>query len=144
MNMDFLYPTRLTPDDGGFMVSFRDIPEATSFGETRAEALAMASDCLAEVLGARMHAGEDIPAPTKPRRGETLTPVPPLIAAKAGLYQALRDEGVSRAELARRLGVDFQQVRRMLNVAVSSRLDHLAAAYAVLGKRIEVAVRDAA
>ncbi len=55
--MDFLSPTHLTPDDGGFMVSFRDFPEATSFGETRAEALAMASDCLAAayaVLGKRI------------------------------------------------------------------------------------------
>ena len=102
------------------------------------------SDCLAEVIGARIGADEDIPSPSRPRRGETLAPVPPLVAAKAGLYQAMRDEGVSRAELARRLGVDFQQVRRMLNVGVSSRLDRLAAAYAALGKRIDVAVRDAA
>jgi len=142
--MEFLYPTRLTPDDGGFMVTFRDFPEATSFGETRSEGLAMASDCLAEAIGARIHGDEDIPSPSRLRRGETLRPVPPLVAAKAGLYQAMRDEGVSRAELARRLGVDFQQVRRMLNVGVSSRLDHLAAAYAALGKRIDVSVRDAA
>lgn len=142
--MDFLYPARLTADDGGFMVTFRDFPEATSFGETRAEASAMASDCLAEVVGARIHDREDIPTPSKPRRGERLVPMAPLVAAKAGLYQAMRDGGVSQAELARRLGVDFQQVRRMLDVAVSSRLDHLAAAYAALGKRLDVAVRDAA
>jgi len=39
----FDYPVMLTPDDGAFLVTFPDVPEAITFGATEAEALAMAA-----------------------------------------------------------------------------------------------------
>ena len=44
----FVYPVTLTPDevDGGFVVSFADIPEAISQGNAESEALAAAKDAL--------------------------------------------------------------------------------------------------
>lgn len=44
--MQYVYPCVLTPeDDGGFFVSFPDVPEALTGGDDRAEALEMAEDC---------------------------------------------------------------------------------------------------
>lgn len=45
---DFQYPVVLTPDkrDGGFVVTFRDMPEAITQGEDVADALSQAADCL--------------------------------------------------------------------------------------------------
>lgn len=40
------YPVTLTPDTDGFCVTFRDIPEAISQGDTTDEALDMAQDAL--------------------------------------------------------------------------------------------------
>ena len=40
-----LYPATLTPDpDGGFTVTFRDVPEAITEGDSRDEALLRAED----------------------------------------------------------------------------------------------------
>jgi antitoxin HicB len=48
------YPATLTPDpDGGFTVTFRDVPDAIAEGDSREEALLRAEDALA-ALGLRL------------------------------------------------------------------------------------------
>ena len=42
-------------------------------------------------------------------------PVPALTAAKAALYLTLRETGISKSELAARLGCDEKEVRRLLD-----------------------------
>ena len=55
--------------------------------------------------------------------------------AEAGLYLAMRGARVSRAELARRLGCDEKEVRRMLDPKQhSTRLPKLQQALEALGK----------
>src|SRR3546814_5497871 len=42
--------------------------------------------------------------------------LPPLVAAKLALYQAMREEGVTQVALARRIGRDQKEVRRLLDL----------------------------
>jgi len=53
---DFESGVPLTPDeiDSGFVVTFRDLPEAITQGETVEQCLSEASDCLAEAIAARI------------------------------------------------------------------------------------------
>jgi antitoxin HicB len=67
-----------------------------------------------------------------------------LSAAKVGLYEAMRAAGVRKAELARRLGVHMPQIDRLLDLRHASRLDQVEPALRAVGKRLVVAVRDAA
>ncbi|HHQ41620.1 MAG TPA: type II toxin-antitoxin system HicB family antitoxin, partial [Chromatiales bacterium] len=48
----FAYPARLTPDkqDGGYVVTFRDVPEAITQGDDLEGALREAADCLEEAI----------------------------------------------------------------------------------------------
>ena len=63
--MQYIYPCVLTPEDeGGFFVSFPDVPEALTGGDDRAEALEMAEDALGAALGMYVEAREDIPVPS--------------------------------------------------------------------------------
>ena len=105
----------------------------------------MAADGLAEMVGGSINAGEDIPAPTGVAGpGEHWVSIEPLLAAKAGLYLAMREAGVSRSELARWLGCDEKEVRRMLDPRQhSTRLPKLQQGLEALGKRLVVEVRDA-
>jgi antitoxin HicB len=52
--MQFIYPAALTPDeaDGGFVVTFRDWPEAIAQGDTLPAAMLEAVDCLEEAVAA--------------------------------------------------------------------------------------------
>lgn len=135
---DFSYPVLLTADeaDGGFVVSFPDLPEAITQGEGAADALAQAADALEEAVAGRLRRGDDIPAPSRPRHGQHTVPVPAQTAVKAALYLALREAGLSKVELAARLGCDEKEVRRLLDPRHPSKLPRLQAALAILGQRL--------
>jgi antitoxin HicB len=60
----------------------------------------------------------------------------PLVAAKAGVYRAMREAGIDKAELARRVGIAPEAVERMLSMHRETRLDEFAAALSVLGQRL--------
>ena len=59
------------------------------------------------------------------------------------LYRVMRERKLRKASLARRLGWKGPQVDRLFDLRHASRLDQLEAAFAALGKRIEVVVSDA-
>src|SRR4029077_15961461 len=97
------YPATLTPDpDSGFTVTFRDVPEAISEGDTREEALLGAEDALESALAMYIAAKEPLPIPSAPDTSEEMVPLSALGMAKTALYEAMREQGVGRAELARR------------------------------------------
>ena len=68
--------------------------------------------------------------------------VPTLTAIKAILYQGMRDQGIGKAELARRLGWHLPQVDRVLDVRHRSRLDRMDAALGAIGRHLEVRAKD--
>ena len=129
------YPITLTPDDNGtFLITCNALPEVTSFSETEAEAPAIARRAIEEALAARMAAGEDLP-PLHPdvRRGRAFAGVRSLVQMKATLYQAMRDRGVNRAEMTRRLGWQRNSVDRLFQLGHHSRADQLDDAFIQLG-----------
>lgn len=145
MGRDFTYPATVTVDEAGFhLVSFPDVPEAHTDGPTAGEALAEATDCLDEAIAGRIARGEDIPSPSRPKGQHHLVALSALMAAKAALHLTLRDAGVSKSELARRLGVDEKEVRRMLDPKHGTKIPAIADALRVLGKTLVIGVRDAA
>jgi antitoxin HicB len=139
------YPATLTPDpDGGFTVTFRDVPEAITEGDSREEALLRAEDALEAALAMYIAAKEPLPSPSKAEVGEEMVPLSALGMAKTALYDAMREQGVGRAELARRLRWHFPQVNRVLDPRHASRMEHVEAALAALGLRLIVNVARAA
>lgn len=88
------YPATLTPDPAdGFTVTFRDVPEATTEGDTREEALFRAEDALESALAMYISANEPLPAASGPEEGEAVVPLSALGAAKIALYRAMREKG---------------------------------------------------
>lgn len=139
---EFAYPARFTPDkkDGGFVVSFRDIPEAITQGDTVEECREDAAGALQAALEGRILSGLDIPKASKPKRGEHLIAVPVQTALKAALYLEMQRTGITRVELARRLRIDEKEARRMLDPHHPTKADRLERALAVLGRHAELRV----
>jgi antitoxin HicB len=145
MNHELAYPVELAPDvDGGFVVTFPDLPEAITQGADVTDALVQASDALEEAVAGRVRRGDDIPEPAPSREGQRVVPVPALTAAKAALYLALRQAGITKTELAVRLGCDEKEVRRLLDPRHASKLPRIQKALAALGKTITVCLVDEA
>jgi len=78
------------------------------------------------------------------KRGERLIPVPAPMAAKAALYLAMRQAGVTNVQLAEKLGCDEREIRRMLDPRHATKLPRIKEALAVLGKRLVLGVEEAA
>ena len=133
------YPIDLVDDDGTILATSPDFPELTTFGDDRDEALERAVDALEEAIAGRIHMAQDIPPPSRGRNRATL---PTLTAIKVILYRGMRDQGVGKAELARRLGWHLPQVDRVLDVHHRSRLDRMDAALRAIGRHLEVRSRD--
>lgn len=139
------YPAALTPDpDGGFTVTFRDVPEAITEGDTREEALLRGEDALESALAMYVAASEPLPVASAVASGEELVPLSALGMAKAALYEAMREQGVGRAELARRLRWHLPQVSRVLDLRHASKMEQVEVALAALGLRLVVDVARAA
>lgn len=141
----FAFPAHIERDeDGFFLVTFPDVPEAGTDGETEVEALTEAVDCLIAALGGYINDRRDIPRPSRPKRGQPVVAPPPLVSAKLALYQAMREAGITRVALGERLGVSEGAVRRLLDLDHRSHIGQIDAALVALGKRLIVEVRDAA
>jgi antitoxin HicB len=135
------YPAALTPDpDGGFTVTFRDVAEAITEGDTREETLQRAEDALESALAMYIVAKDPLPVPSQAEAREEMVPLSALGMAKAALYDAMCEQGVGRAELARRLRWHLPQVNRVLDLCHASRMEHVEAALAALGLRLIVDV----
>jgi len=113
----FVYPAMLTADekDGGFVVTFRDLPEAITQGNSLEEAVNEAADCLEEAIAARIDDKLEIPQPSPPKNQEYLVAVPAQTAIKAALYLAMREKGISKVQLASTLNIHEKEVRRILD-----------------------------
>jgi antitoxin HicB len=139
------FPVILKRDTNGTVrVEFPDVPEANTFGEDAKEALVQAVDALESALSMYVEDRRDIPKPSPVKARGKAVIVPALTEAKLALYSTMRANRVGKAELARRLNCHLPQVDRLLDLLHASRLDQLEAAFRVLGKRLDVEIREAA
>lgn len=137
------FPVRLEPDEEGrLVVHFPDLPEALTDGAHEAEVLAEAADCLSEALAGRINRGEDIPPPSRLRRGQHWVAPEPTIALKAALYSALRTRRMTVADLARRLDIDSRKAARLIDPRTASGLTDLDVALSTLGYAIAIELHE--
>jgi antitoxin HicB len=127
------YTVTLTPDDNAtWLVTCGVLPEVTTFGDTREEALTNAALAIEEALAARMAGQRDLPL-LEPEEGAFPVRLPVRAALKIALYRAMRRQGVSKAELARRLSAHGPQVDRLLDMRHKSRPEAVEKALYYLG-----------
>jgi len=70
--------------------------------------------------------------------------VAPQTAAKLAVLDAFRETGIVKSDLARRMGKDEKEIRRILDPRHATKLPALTAALEAMGQRLIVAVEKAA
>jgi antitoxin HicB len=138
------YPVRITQEGSAFLAQFPDIPFAHTFGTSKEECLRNALDALETAFIALMSDRSMIPESTRIKRGVDFVTLPALVEAKLSLYREMLARDLRKAELARKLGWHKPQVDRLLDLRHDSRLDQIEQAFAALGKRVTIAIEDAA
>lgn len=127
----------------GLVVSFPDVPEAITQGRDMADARAMAEEALGLVLLSYLERGLPLPKPRAKGKGLVEIAVAPDVAAKLAVLESFVEAKISKSELARRLGKDEKEVRRILDPKHATKLPALTAALRALGKRLVVGVTEA-
>jgi len=134
-------------DNDTLLVTCPDIPGMVTYGETREAALHHAVDAIETMLASLICRGAPVPRPKRGQRlrnNEALVKLPILAAAKLELYWALKDAGITRAELMRRLDWKRESVDRLFRLDHASRLDQIEAAFRALGKSVDVRIKEPA
>ena len=135
--MQYTFPCNIAPDteEGGwgFVVSFPDVKGAHTSGRTFKEAIILAEDCMVVALSCHVDSGEELPTPSPYQEGQELLTVQPVIAAQLDLYTAMREQKVSRADLAGRLGIDESGVDALLSLDYCTPIGQVAKALKAVG-----------
>jgi antitoxin HicB len=141
----FVFSAVMEPGDKrSVVVSFPDVPEAITEGRDDTEARLMAEEALG--LALLTYPARGLPLPKAKVRGRGMVPiaVAPDVAAKLAVLEAFGDARITKVELARRLGKDEKEVRRILDPRHATKLAALTETLRALGRRLVVGVEKAA
>ena len=114
------------------------MPEVLIVEPSEAEALASTVSAIELSIAFRMRKGEALTPCTPVHDGEQPVAMTVRFAAKAALYEAWREAGITKKELAERMGRRETEARRLLDLMHPSGLDQLSEAAAALGKRFRI------
>lgn len=135
------YPAKFTKeDDGGYTVTFRDIPEAITYGDDLREALNMAKDALITSMDFYFEDHHKVPLPSAGKEDEYLIDLPASVFAKVLLLNEMIDQHISNVELAKRINVKPQEMQRILNLNHTTKIDTISNALSALGKTLELRI----
>lgn len=133
--MEIRYPAIIEEQTGGrFLVTFVDLSDTFSEGETKEEALFNATEVLSAMLGWRLDEAKDVPAPSQKIKGAHYI-APDAKTQAAMLLRLVRGER-SLSDLARALETSWPAAKRLENPAHWPSLKTLDRAAAALGKRL--------
>lgn len=135
------FPAKIEPDGDGFMVSFPDIPEALTSGDTYDEAVSMAHDALLTAMDFYFEDRRAVPEPSKAAKGQVLISLPASVSAKVLLLNEMVRQNVRPIDLAARMGTTKQEVNRLTDLKHATKIDTVAKALQTLGLDLELAVR---
>lgn len=134
------YPANFLPDTGGFVVTFRDIPEAITQGDNEADAMDMAKDVLISSMDFYFDDKRSVPLPSAPLPGERMIALPLSVSAKVLLLNEMIAQKVGPSELARRMGTSPQSINRLIELGHATKIDKVEEAMEALGRHLELAV----
>lgn len=142
-SMQFVYKAQIVEDPfGGLLITFDDVPEVVSFGRNRDEVMEDASEALGLALRGYLVRGANLPVP---RAVEGIdVAVNPVDAIKIAVINRFHATGITKTELARRIGKSEGEARRILDPDHPSKITAMQAAIRAMGQTIVISVMQAA
>lgn len=134
------YPVIIEPAGSGFFVSFPDIPEALTQGETFEEALAMGKDALETALEFYFEDERTVPLPSKLKSGQAVVELSPSLWTKVLLLNEMVLQHVRPADLARKMSIRPQEVTRLMKLKHPTKIDTISSAFNAMGKTLDFVV----
>ena len=139
--MKYTYPCNVERDKEeaeatgreAYCATFPDVPSAITGGWSVQEVNGRLRDCLETALSICIDDNESFPTPSDPEPGQVLVSVSPAVSAQFALHEAMLANGVTAAELARRIGLRPSHAKRLTDIFRPAKPDEVERALAVLG-----------
>jgi antitoxin HicB len=133
-----VYYAKIIKQDGAFLVSFPDLANVNTYGDTLKEALKNAAEAINGALETDFERGYILPE-TKARRGRSMHPIE--IYPHIEIAYTLRHlrNGYTQAQIAKRLGISQQAYQKLENPRnCNPTVKTLEKISGVLNKKLEV------
>ena len=135
------YKVVLEPDTNGtLLATCPDFPEVAAVGDDEQAALLEVIDAIETAIQGRISDRLPVPGPSPASKKDTTVALNGQVTLKALLHNTMLIQGYRKSDLAKDLGVHMPQVDRLLDTRHNTKLDALEAAFAALGKKLEVKV----
>ena len=135
------YPALFTPaEEGGFVVTFPDIPEAITQGDTFEEAMEMAEDVLLSSVEIYFDDERAFPLSRPAGIYETSVFMPESVYAKILLHNTMCEKFISKAEVARLNNIKPPEVQRILSPRHTTKIDTIGRILFNLGKPLHLSL----
>lgn len=131
------YFAKIHPEQDGYTITFRDLPNIFTEGNSISETIQNAQEALDGVLSVMTEEGCEIPAPTRALKDEYPIPVSADIAAPILLRLIRKKYAHSLSSVAKKMSVPYQQYQR-LEHNCNMTLKSLKRAAAAMGSRVEI------
>jgi antitoxin HicB len=136
--LELIYGATLSHDGDGIVVTFRDLDNVFSWGDTEEEAIFNAREALDGVLNAMAAHDQEVTLPSKMQEGEIGIAVSPEVAAPVMLHTLRMQQQKSLVQVAATLGKSYQAYQRMEKTGSNLTLKSLKLAAAALGATVEI------
>jgi len=122
--------------EGGYLITFRDIPEAITQSESLEEGVILAQDALRTAMEFYFEDQRAVPLPSPCKSNEDLVTLPASIWAKVLLLNSMIDGQIRQVDLARLMNIKPQQVTRLVNLDHPTKIDEIQRAIECTGRRL--------
>lgn len=140
--IELSYSAQIEPEGEVFLVTFRDLDNVFTQGDTYQEAIFRAQEVLDLMLLDRLEKDELIPLPSQTQSGEVQISPSPEVTAPVLLHILRKINHQSMAEVARIMGVPYQSYQR-IESGKNLTLKSLKKAALALGSVVEIRLRKA-
>ncbi|HEV2614282.1 MAG TPA: type II toxin-antitoxin system HicB family antitoxin [Gammaproteobacteria bacterium] len=136
--IQLVYGAKIKPDGKGYLVTFRDIKNAFTDGETYEEAIFNAREVLDLMLLDRIEKSDHIPEPSRLRKNEVPIMPSPDVSAPVLLHLLRKDTHFSLAEVAKAMHVPYQSYQRMESSGKNLTMKSIKRAAQAMGAIVEI------
>lgn len=137
-----MYPASITSVNNAYMVSFRDVPGAITWADSYDDAIVMAKYALLSAMEIYIEDNRIVPQPSIKKDDEVLISLTTSTSVKILLLNTMIKQRVSQSKLADLMGVQRQQITRLIDLKHTTRIDTLQMALNLLGKQIVSTLTD--
>ena len=139
---NYQYPATIESNgEGGFIASFRDVPEAVTEAWNLEELKINAQDALITAIDFYIEDRREFPTASELQAGDLAVDLPVSVIAKVMLLNAMIKSNIRPADLARKMGIKPQEVTRITDIKHSTKIDTLQNAFKALGKELILELR---